>query len=473
MEKDTYKDAATPRPGREHRVAVTGRRGLQLALAVAVSTAVSGTALAQHDDHEWPVATPVATDMPAVERGSGALQVYADRDGLLAAVNGVKLVSEDFSGALVPESGVRTCYQALGHLSNDPCFVPGELEPGFGMRSSRGSIFDANTFDIDIAALGPGLLGTDGPVVGNNVLDLPYNPTRIDFYPPVTVVGMDAYDGTLGGPVQIDAHGVDGSLIGSFTVQPAAPNQGAFAGMTSTAPIRYVAVNATSDGGGELIGRLLFGGGPGHLDAVDGNGDLGTVAVGSAAAATLQLANQGHLALDAIQLQPLPAPFALTADACSGSTLAAGQTCTVEIGLVGAGPGVHLASWHPAGDGGGAIELRADVVSARLLTAPGHLDFGDVATGSSSTAQSVTVRNGSGGSIDSGLPLVLPAPFSRVGGDCPDTGIALAPGASCQLDIVFHPQTAGDYDSELPVYHGDGGTGGISLSGRGVQGGTP
>ncbi len=471
MSNYTDNDAATRRRLQGRSPAIVGLRRLPLTLFVAA--AASSGAWAQQGNHHWPDAGQGLESAPLIERGSGSLQVFDDRDDLLAAVAGIDLVHEDFSGGLVPASGMRVCYQAVGHRANDPCFVPGDLEPGFGVRSSRGSIFDENTIDIDIVALGAGFLGIPDTVIGNNVTDLPYNPLRIDFHPATTVVGMDVYDGMLGGPVQIDAYALDDSLIGTFTVQPADINVAAFAGMISDVPIRRVEVNAPSDGGGELIGRLLFGGGAGHLAAVHGDVDLGTVAVGATAGAALELANRGHLALAEIQLQSVPAPFTITADGCTGLQLAGGKTCTVEIAFAGAGAGVHLATWWPIGNDGPAIQLRADAVAARLQTAPGHLDFGDIPAGTSSSTQAVTVSNGTGAAIGTGLPVSVPAPFSRAGGDCPEAGIALAPGASCQLEIAFSPPAAGDYDSDLILYDADGGPGGISLAGRGVSGGTP
>lgn len=448
-----------------HDPAIAGLRRLPLALIAAA--AVSGGALAQQGMHQWPAASPAPEPAPLVERSDGPLQVFDDRDELLAAVAGIDLVHEDFTGSLVPAFGQRICYQAVGHRSNDPCFIPGDLAPGFGMRSSRGSIFAASG-DIDLIVL-DSYMGLPTPMIGNNVLDLPHNPVRIDFDPLVSVVGMDVLDGIAGGPVQIDAYGPDEALLGSFTVHPDEGLTG-FAGMISTVPIRRVDINAPTDGGGELIGRLLFGGGVGRLEAVDGGLDLGTVPAGTPPAGTFQLANAGHLGLATLQLQPLPAPFALLADHCSGSGLDGGATCTVEVALADPAPGLHLATWQPLGSDGPEIGLRADVVAPRLQTVPGHLDFGEVVAGTSSAPQSVTVINGTGATLSTGLPVVVPAPFSRVGGDCPEAGIELAPGHMCELDIVFSPQAAGEHDRELTVYNA-GGPGGLTLAGRGVLGG--
>lgn len=468
MSKYTDSDAAGRPRSLARSPANTCLRRLPLALMIAAAS--SSAVLAQQGEHRWPVVESAESPVPAMNRGSGALQVYVDRSGLLAAVDGIAISQEDFTGSLVPAGNLRVCYQAVGNRSDDPCFAPGDLVPGFGVRSSRGSIFDVNTVDVDIVALGEGFMDMPFPVIGNNVLDLPYNPLRIDFDPPVTIVGMDAFDGMQGGPVQIDAYDGDGALIGGFTVQPAGASSPAFAGFTSAVPVHRVDVNAQTDGGGELIGQLLFGGGAGRLASADAGFDLGTVSLGSGTAVEFELVNHGHLPVTGIQLPALPAPFQLTDDNCTGSSVPGGEACTIAIGVSGAAPGVHLATWHPGGDDDSAVALRADVVPARLQTAPGHLDFGVVAAGGTSAPQSVTVRNGTGASIATGIPVVLAAPFVRAGGDCPASGIELAPGASCQLDIVFSPQAAGDYDSELPLYNADGSPGGISLAGRGTGG---
>lgn len=441
----------------------------RLPLLLLASAAAAGSALAQPDAHQWPAANPAPAAAPGPAPAGMALEVYGDRDELLDAVAGIDLVHEDFSDNLVQPSGLRLCYQAVGHRSDDPCFLPGALAPGFGMRSSRGSIFDANQNDIDLILL-DSYQGHPTPLIGNNVLDSPRNPVRIDFDPPVTVVGMDVMDGQMDGPVQLEAYDGDGVLLGSFTVQPEGPGLTAFAGLVSQVPVGRVDVNAPTEGGGELIGRLLFGGGPGRLAAVGDEFDLGTVTAGSAAA-SFQLANSGHLALPPLHLQPLPAPFVLAADDCSGGALDGGATCALAIAVSGTHPGVHLARWQPLGDAGPTIGLRADVVSAQLEVSPGHLDFGAVLVGGSSQPLSVDVYNSSGAVISASLPSLLPAPFSLVSSSCPAGAIEFLPDEYCELEIVFSPQAAGDHDSELPVQGPAGQLARLTLYGRGQQGG--
>lgn len=442
--------------------------GWQIAAILSTLGLASG-ALADQGAHRWPVG-PVtgAPATPATARGG--LDVFADRQALIDAAGGLALTEEDFSGGFVPSTGVRVCFQALGHRSDDPCFRPGSLAPGFGIRSSRGSIFDANTFDIDVVVLGRDLLGMPTEVVGNNVVDLPRNPTRIDFDPHPTVVGMDVYDATQGQEVHIEAYAADDTLIGEFSVHPSSLSAGAFAGFISDVPVRRVEVNAVNDGSGEMIGRLLFGGGAGRLAAAQEHLDLGVVAQGEVASAALILTNSGHLDLP-LALQAPPAPFMLMDDPCSGTTLAAGASCEVIVALDVGAAGLHVDHWQPAD--GLSIELAGQVLTARLVTAPGHLDFGAIASGATSAPQTVVIRNTTGASIQTGLPIAVPPPFVRTGGDCPAAGIALASGEDCSLQIAFSPSAGGEFDRDLALFQTGGSEGGITLAGRATQGGAP
>ncbi|MFB9067674.1 choice-of-anchor D domain-containing protein [Pseudofulvimonas gallinarii] len=436
--------------------------------AILAALAPAATATDQ-GGHHWPVGA--TTGAPAgSEAGRGGLQLFADRQALLDAAAGLALTEEDFSGGFVPSTGVRVCFQALGHRSNDPCFRPGTLAPGFGIRGSRGSIFDANALDVDVVVLGRDLFDMPTEVVGNNLLDLPRNPTRIDFDPHPTVVGMDVYDATQGLEVRIEAYAEDDTLIGAFAVQPAALNIGAFAGFISDVPVRRVEVNAINDGSGEMIGRLLFGGGAGRLAAAQDRVDLGAVPQGGAAHAVARFSNAGHLPLP-VALQLPPAPFALLDDDCSGGTLAAGDSCDVLVMLDSDARGVHVDHWQPAP--GVSVELAAQVLPSRLVTAPGHLDFGAVSSGATSATQTVVVRNATAVAIQTGLSVAVPAPFVRTGGSCPSAGIDLAPGEACTLDIAFNPLVAGEFDADLALFHADGQGDGITLAGRATQGGAP
>jgi hypothetical protein len=93
-----------------------------------------------------------------------------------------------------------------------------------------------------------------------------------------------------------------------------------------------------------------------------------------------------------------------------------------------------------------------DVTLATLVEAkdsvPATLSFGKIAVGSTSAPQSVTIQNVGNQPLNAVAPgLIVGTNFVQVPGsgtpaDCTST-FTLAPGASCNLSIVFAPQTAG------------------------------
>lgn len=81
-------------------------------------------------------------------------------------------------------------------------------------------------------------------------------------------------------------------------------------------------------------------------------------------------------------------------------------------------------------------------------SAPATLDFGQVAVGSTSAPQSITIQNVGNQPLNAVSPgLSIGTDFLQVAGsgtpgDC-TSGFSLAPGASCNLSIVFAPQVVG------------------------------
>lgn len=395
------------------------------------------------DESTYPV-QPAGTGL----QGTGGLTVYASRADLLAAAGAMDLVHEDFSSGFIFGPEVGSCFQAVGSHSDDPCFAPGDLAPGFAIRSSRGSIFDANLFDSDVAMLGSGVLGTPGPVIGANISDPPWNPTHVNFDPPRTLVGMDAYDGMAAGVVRISAFDGDDLLIGSFEVHPPQTNQPAFAGFTSTRPVHRVEINALASGGAELIGALVFGGSDGIAVASPAELAFGAVAVGGSGHAVATLYNPGQLPLQLGSAEAPAAGFALLEDDCSGAMLAPAAECTLSYGFTPshAGPFVATAILPD----GSALPLSGVGVDAWISASPGHLQFQDVEVGASADL-ALVLRNP--GAATQGVTAVASSSpdFSVAGGDCGTPPFELLPGQSCELVVAFAPQRPGRADARLTI----------------------
>jgi hypothetical protein len=103
--------------------------------------------------------------------------------------------------------------------------------------------------------------------------------------------------------------------------------------------------------------------------------------------------------------------------------------------------------------------------NSSVSVAPTALSFGSVATGSTSTAQTVTVSN----------PTSAAAPVSSIAvtgafAQTNNCGSSIAAGGSCTVSVTFKPTTAGSATGSLTVNAG-GSTSTVSLSGTGTTSG--
>lgn len=425
------------------RAASCGTAAMALLLAGGLQAATDRDQWLVPDESTYP-AQPATTGV----QGTGDLTVHASRAALIGAAGGMDLVHEDFSSGFIFGPEVGSCFQAVGSHSDDPCFAPGDLAPGFAIRSSRGSIFDANLFDSDVAVLGSGVLNTPGPVIGANISDPPWNPTHINFDPPRTLVGMDAYDGMQAGVVRISAFDADGLLIGSFEVDPPQTNQAAFAGFTSTRPVHRVEINALESGGAELIGALVFGGSDGVAAANPSALEFGAIAVGGTGHAVVTLDNHGQLPLHLANAEPPSASFVLVEDACSGISLAPAGTC--EMAYAFTPPHAGRFEGTAILPDGAALPLSGVGVDAWISASPGHLQFPEVSVGASANATLVLRNPGSATQAVSAIASSS-AVFSAAGGDCGAPPFELQAGGSCELVVAFAPQRPGRVDARLTI----------------------
>lgn len=440
-----------------HWTHATGALRIRAALAagsVLLTAAAAAGASPQLRDNAWfsdPHPLAPAHDASAP---SDALTTYAALTDFLAATASLALSYEDFEGGYAPANGLRVCFQAVAASSDDPCFEPGQLVAGFGIRSSGGNIWDPATgVDSDLVVLGAGTRGMPSTVVGANVPDPPTNPTEITFDPPRTAVAMDVYEGFSGAPVQIEAYDVDDQLAGVFMVTPASASLPAFAGFTSAVPIRRVAVEALGDGTGELVDNLYFGGGAGHLAITSAEGgDFDAVALGHAQTLSLTVSNDGGLGQALGTIATPAAPFSIANDTCSNTTLAAGTSCTVQLAFSPMYASEFSASIEiPATSADAAhYAIRGEGVRARLSPAPGVLDFASANVGGS-VSQTLTISNFTGGALDVAAIATPTAPFARNGGSCPPPPFSLAPGDTCTLDYTFAPTSAGAFDAAATI----------------------
>ncbi|MET0232770.1 MAG: choice-of-anchor D domain-containing protein [Rhodanobacteraceae bacterium] len=433
---------------------------LRIRAAFAAGSALLATALTasaatpQQSDNAWfsdphPVAPAHDASAP-----TGALVTYASLTEFLAATTSLALGFEDFEGGYAPANGLRVCFQAVASTSDDPCFKLGDLVAGFGIRSSGGNIWDPATgVDSDLVVLGTGTRGMPSTVVGANVPDPPTNPTELTFDVPRTAVAMDVYEGFGGAPVQIEAYDAEDQLAGVFMVSPASSSLPAFAGFTSAIPIRRIAIEALGDGTGELVDNLYFGGGAGHLAiTAPAGGDFDAVALGREQALSITVTNDGGIGQAIGPVGAPAAPFSITNDTCSNTTLAAGASCALQLAFSPEYASAFSASIEiPAtGSDSARYDVRGEGVRARISPAPGVLDF-ENANVSGTVSRTLTISNLTGGDLDVASIAIPTAPFGRSGGSCPPPPFALAPGDACTLDYTFAPSTTGAFDAVATI----------------------
>jgi hypothetical protein len=107
--------------------------------------------------------------------------------------------------------------------------------------------------------------------------------------------------------------------------------------------------------------------------------------------------------------------------------------------------------------------IQTSAVATFNLTS---LDFGNQTTGTASTAQKVTLKNTGNAALTlTGFPITGSAAFSQTSA----CGSSLAAGASCDVSVVFAPQTEGALSATLSVSSNTSGEApSVSLTGTGT-----
>jgi len=175
----------------------------------------------------------------------GGFTTFADLASFQTAV-GAAIPSEDFESGLVQAAEVATCVEPVNSASNDSCYTPGSLIPGFNVTSSSGS---------GVVTLGSGLIGNSTTVIGANQFD---DTTSVSFDAEVFAVGLDVMSGGAV-PVTVTAFDSSSNTIGSVTVNTSGSGVPTFVGLLSSAtPIDSITLSDDT-GGGELFDNLTFG----------------------------------------------------------------------------------------------------------------------------------------------------------------------------------------------------------------------
>jgi len=152
-----------------------------------------------------------------------------------------------------------------------------------------------------------------------------------------------------------------------------------------------------------------------------------------------------------------------------GSGLAAGASCTINVTFKPTVKGTRTASVSVADNAPGTpqtVSLTGTGTVVKL--APSSLNFGSVAVGHTSAAQTVTVTNT--GTVS--LSITNIGITGTNAGDFSETntcGSSLGTGASCSVSVAFTPRATGSRIAQLSISDNGGGSPQtVSLSGTGT-----
>jgi len=199
--------------------------------------------------------------------------------------------------------------------------------------------------------------------------------------------------------------------------------------------------------------------------------DFGDVTVSGSASLNVTVKNTGTGNLNGITADLLnDTVFEITSNNCS--TLAAAAECTIGLTFspLSAGMSTDTLTVSSTNDGSSTITLEGTGVDEAVASvSPLSLDFGDVAVGVTSVAQTVTVEN-------TGTEDLLIDSVDITGTELLDFGLTnncsatLAPSASCTIDVTYTPPDAGASTASLDLAFGNGAVPSlqIPLSGEGV-----
>lgn len=187
--------------------------------------------------------------------------------------------------------------------------------------------------------------------------------------------------------------------------------------------------------------------------------DFGAVVLEGTQTRTVTLGNSGPIDLEIDMIEAPAAPFTRTGGSCAsvGTTvLPPGVSCTIDYTFSpeSLGPvSQELAVQSNDNDGPTSFTLEGEgAVAAGLEISSSFVDFGDWPQGESSTAETLTI-------VSTGEdPLEIdsltfegdhPGDFEVADETC--TGEALAPGETCEVDLIFTPGGPGERFARLLI----------------------
>ncbi|BAZ93199.1 peptidyl-prolyl cis-trans isomerase [Thiohalobacter thiocyanaticus] len=224
-------------------------------------------------------------------------------------------------------------------------------------------------------------------------------------------------------------------------------------GVFSALPVRDYADGPLADESYVFVNRVVL---P-RVAVLSSLMDFGVVGVGQTAEVEVRILNQGGSPLSLGNLagtDPLGSPFEIVsgADNCSNQVLAAGEVCVVLVRFSPTSLGEFGDSFDVPSDDSETpyVQVRGAGSHPASLSPSDQLQMGSVGTGASVT-KSVIIENVGGQSLTLYSIQLTGADqqdfMLDYGADCN----VLASGATCEVDVIFMPQSDGSKTVQLEI----------------------
>jgi hypothetical protein len=185
-----------------------------------------------------PATTPLVSD-------KGGVVIYDDRTDFNTDAPGLPL--EDWEEGHVQGPFVF-CNPPLNSMSNDACFLPGEILPGLEYQDS---ILGGGTDHVGLGAAG--LFSMPSKFVYTNYSA---ESTNLYFTPTVTALGLDISSNGIDNVINLSIYAADGSLIITDTSMVQGLGSLNFWGVISNTPIERLNIEILN---GEFVDNVVFG----------------------------------------------------------------------------------------------------------------------------------------------------------------------------------------------------------------------
>ena len=474
-----------------------GERGVQTSLIDVGDTAgddaqevdFSGTAVAPQID------VPGSLPFGSVQLGQSSSQIVTVQNDGQGELDVTTPASPGGDFTVSPTG--TTCTGAGAHLTpGDSCNVNVVFTPSATGAENATLVVPSNDPDTPSAQVPVSGTGTQGAVT--------FDPTSLTFTThlgttspsqTISVQNTGTAPLTIAGPgngVKINGtnqsnFAVTGDGCTSQTLQVGDSCDVSISFTTTVMAQRTANLQIKDDGAGGTQLAPLSGTGiqSGPVTVTPTSNNFGSVAEGSSSSAqTFTFTNTGG---DSVTFPNAPGTFSLTGanpgdfstanDGCSGQTIGAGDTCSVDVTFSPpVGAGVRGARSATLSVTGGFVNSPLTVkltgtATAPAISVPSTVNFGNVPVGGQPGQHTVTVKNNGAGTLTIGqIGAPSGAGFSIVTDGCSNTG--LTAGQTCSVVLQFQPSSTGAATGTLQIPHNDPDTTNpvsISLTATGTQ----